>query len=75
MSYAKLRGRIRERFGTQEKFAIAMGMDRSTLNLKLNSKSEWSTVEIEKACTLLGIRIEDVGEYFFNEKVGNSQRG
>ena len=74
MSYAKLRGKIREKFATQEDFAEAMGMDRSTLSLKLNSKSEWSRIEIEKACYLLGIQIEEVYAYFFTEKVGNSQQ-
>lgn len=73
MSYAKLRGKIREKFATQEDFAEAMGIDRSTLSLKLNSKSEWSRIEIEKACILLGIQIEEVYAYFFTEKVGISQ--
>lgn len=73
MSYAKLKGRIKERFGTDESFATAMSMHRSTLSLKLNSKSEWTRQEIEKACYLLQIPIEQVHEYFFTVKVGISQ--
>lgn len=74
MSYAKLRGKIKEKYGTQHCFALAMKMDKSTLSLKLSGKSEWSRGEIEKACELLGICIEEVYEYFFTEKVGEYQQ-
>lgn len=67
MSYSKLKGRIRECFGTQGDFASALKMSESTLSLKLNAKSEWSRSEVEKACHLLGIPIEQVGDYFFKE--------
>lgn len=73
MSYSKLRGKIREVFGTQDAFAKAMEMDCSTLSLKLNNKSEWTHGEIAKACMLLGISIEDVHLYFFTAKVGIPQ--
>lgn len=64
-SYAKLRGKIREVFGSQDAVALEMGMDRSTLSLKLNGKSDWTRNEIEKACYLLHIPIEEVHDYFF----------
>lgn len=73
MSYAKLKGKILEVFKTQEAFAQAMGMDKSTLNLKLNNKAPWKREEIEKACELLNIPIEEVYLYFFTAKVGVSQ--
>ena len=65
MSYSKLRGKIKEVYGTNEKFAEAMGMDLSSLSAKLNNKSPWKREEIEKACGLLGIPIEEVYLYFF----------
>lgn len=65
MSYAKLRGKIREVYGTNERFAAAMGKNSATMSLKLNKKSSWSREEIEKACMLLGIPIEEVHSYFF----------
>lgn len=74
MSYAKLRGKIKEVYKTQEAFAEAMGMDCSTLSLKLNGKSEWSMTEVEKACGLLDIQIQEVYAYFFTAKVGKSQQ-
>lgn len=74
MSYSKLRGKIKEVYGKQEHFAKSMGMDLSSLSAKLNNKTPWKREEIEKACELLGIAIEDVHLYFFNQKVGNSQQ-
>lgn len=73
MSYNKLKGRIKEVLGSQAAFADAMNMDRSTMSLKLNGKSEWTRVEIETACHLLEINITEVPAYFFTEKVGISQ--
>ena len=65
MSYAKLRGKIREVFGTNEAFSEALEMNESSLSAKLNNKSPWKREEIEKACMLLGIAIEEVYLYFF----------
>jgi len=69
MSYAKLRGKIREVFGTQEAFADAMGMSTVTLSQRLNGISEWKTGEIVKACELLGIPLEQNSLYFFTREV------
>lgn len=69
MSYAKLRGKIREVFGTNAAFAAAMPMDLSTLSAKLNGKSPWKREEIEQACVILGIPIEEVYLYFFTKKL------
>lgn len=68
MNYSKLRGKIREVFTTNENFAKAMGMDLSSLSAKLNNKSPWKREEIEKACLLLHIPIEEVHLYFFSRK-------
>jgi transcriptional regulator with XRE-family HTH domain len=66
MSYAKLRGKIREVFGTQYAFAAAMGVSSVTISQRLNGKVEWKTNEIAKACELLGISLEEVAQYFFD---------
>ena len=65
MSYSKLRGKIVEVFRNNASFAEAMGMDKSSLSFKLNNKTPWKREEIEKACELLGINIEEVHLYFF----------
>lgn len=74
MSYAKLKGKIKEVFGTNAAFADAMGKDLSTISAKLNNKAPWKREEIEKACQLLNIPIEQVHLYFFAAKVGKSQQ-
>ena len=65
--YSKLRGRIVEKYGSQAAFADAIDMSISTLNLKLNNKSEWSTTEIVEACKLLDVELTDTYSSFFKE--------
>lgn len=64
MSYPKLRGAIREKFGTQEAFAEALGMTGATLSGKLTGKTEWKRQEIEDACRLLDIPLVQAFDYF-----------
>ena len=68
-NYMKLNGRIIEKFGTQYKFAQALGLSERSVSLKLNNKVPWSQVEITKACDLLGIEPEVMSDYFFNLNV------
>jgi len=68
-NYSKLRGRIREVFGTQDRFAAAMGRSDTSISQKLNNKSEWTQKEINRAVEVLGIDDVDVSAYFFAQKV------
>ena len=67
--YSKLRGKIREVFFTQEKFAEAMGISTTTISYKLNGLTEWTQEEIEKAVEVLSIPYEEIHVYFFTRKV------
>ena len=67
--YSKLLGRIKEKFGTNEKFANALGCAPETLSRKLNNKASFTQKEINKSVDLLDIRIEDIDIYFFTKKV------
>lgn len=69
MSYAKLKGKIREVFHTDAEFAAQLPMHSSSLSAKLNNNSPWKREEIVKACELLSIPIEEVHLYFFSEKL------
>lgn len=64
--YAKLKGEIRAKYGTQSSFASDMSLSTSTLSLKLNGLSEWTRTEIVQACDLLGIPLTDAHLYFFS---------
>lgn len=65
MSYTKLRGKIVEVYRTQSAFADALGINKATLNGRLNNRSQWTADEIAKACDLLGISLCDAHLYFF----------
>lgn len=66
MSYSKLRGKIKEVFGTQDAFSSAMGMNTATVSGKLNGRSDWTRAEMELACSLLGIPMLEMHSYFFS---------
>ena len=65
MYFPKLRGAIREKYGTQEAFANAMEMHPATLSGRLKGKTDWSKQEMEKAAKLLNISLVDLPAYFF----------
>ena len=64
--YAKLRGRITEKYGTEGRFAEALNVSQVTLSRKFNGKSQFNAEEIKKWCSLLDIPMEEVGQYFFS---------
>lgn len=68
-SYSKLRGKIREVFGTQAAFAEALGCTNITLSQKLNNQSEFTQSEIVKALSVLNVSANEVEDYFFTAKV------
>lgn len=67
--YSKVRGKIKEVFGTQSAFASAMGMSPVSLSEKLNNKVQFSQKEMDKASDLLKIKKEEIPVYFFTPKV------
>ena len=71
--FSKLRGRIKEIYGTQTAFAVAMLMNEATLSNKLNNNVEFSPKEIIRACVLLSIELKDVNIYFFTLKVQKNE--
>lgn len=65
MKYAKLRGKIVEKFRTLSAFAEAMGKTKGTITQKMNGRSQWTAEEIAKACEILEIPLSEVHSYFF----------
>ena len=69
-NFDKLKGKIKEKFNTQNEFAIAMGIAPNTLSGKLNNQFEFSSNEISKAITLLEIKSpEEAWNIFFTKQV------
>ena len=65
MKFGRLREEIKNKFGTIQKFAKAMGMNYSTLSLKLNGIVDFSRSEIALAIELLGLDPSFIPELFF----------
>ena len=74
MSSPKLRGKIREVYGSQAAFATAMGKDFSTISLKLNERMKWTWPDVVKACGLLGISLNDAPAYFPADGIEKTQQ-
>lgn len=68
-NYSKLKGKIKEVYNTQNNFAKALGIGRTSVSQRLNNHSEFTQNEIYKTCQLLGIGLDKLDEYFFNYKV------
>ena len=68
-TYAKLRGRIKEVFGTQEAFAKAIGISSVSLSQRLNNVLEFTQEEIFNSCEVLNIPLTDMMSYFFTKIV------
>jgi plasmid maintenance system antidote protein VapI len=65
---SKLRGRIYEKFGSQTKFAEALGVRVTTVNNQLKRPNNFSQETIVKWASVLEIAPCDIGEYFFRLK-------
>ena len=67
--YSKLKGRIKEKNLTQEELANKIGINKSTISLRLNNQSSFIQDEIDKIIKILDIPAEEIKKYFFTEKV------
>jgi hypothetical protein len=72
--YAKLKGRIKEIFETQDRFAEALGIGRVSLSKRLTNKLDFSQTEINRSAELLSICKEEIPLYFFTEKVQKNEQ-
>lgn len=64
-NYNKLRGRIVEMYGSQDKFADKVRLSRNSVSKKMNCQVGFSQEDIVKWSLLLNIQPNEYGEYFF----------
>ncbi len=64
-NYSELLGRMRAKKITQEELAKQMHLNTSTLNQKLNNKSEFSQTEMKNILEILEVPVANVATYFF----------
>ena len=69
LTHAKLRGRIIEKFGSYRAFAKAINKSEQTVNTKLSGKSGFSEDNIIEWSNALDIGPEEVGAFYFTEKL------
>lgn len=72
--YSKLRGRIKEKCGTQSVFANMIGLSVVSISNKLNNNVEWGQEEIENALEALEILPDEIHSYFFTHGVEKTQQ-
>ena len=73
-AYDKLKGKIKEIFNTQEAFANALGIARTSLYSKLNNNTEFTQMEMLKALELLHLEKNEIDVYFFTPKVQKTEQ-
>lgn len=67
--YSKLKGRIKEKYETQENLAKHLEISHISLSKKLNNKTEFKQAEIISIMELLEIKESELTLYFFSTKV------
>lgn len=63
--YAKLRARIKEKYGTEGEFAKVLNTSQVSISRKFNDKVQFSSEDIKTWCAILEIPISEAGLYFF----------
>ena len=71
--YRKLRGRIKEKYGTQAEFSKKIGLSEVSVSNKLNNLVDWDQEEIENVIIALEIPFTDIHAYFFTHTVEKTQ--
>lgn len=70
-SFAKLRGKIVEICGSQREFAERIGLSEQSVVAKLSGRTQLSMDDIALWANTLDISIDEIGTYFFAEKLQN----
>lgn len=63
--YSELRKLIKKVYRTESAFADALHIARCTLCYKLNGERGFTAQDIIDCCSLLGIRKDEIGRYFY----------
>ena len=67
--YTKLRSRIKEVFGTQDRYAKALGLGRVSVSQSLNNQREFSAGEMLRTAQVLHFSVSEIPDYFFSQEV------
>lgn len=70
--YSKLRGRIREKIGTEGEFARRIGRTQNYVSKVFKNGTYLSQEDIASGAEILDISVDEIGEYFFTPEVHKS---
>ena len=65
--YSELLGKMKKEKITQEELAKRLSINPSTLNQKINNRSEFTQKEMREILKILGEPLENVSIYFFSQ--------
>ena len=72
--YRRLKGRIKEMYGTQNEFAEAVGLSFVSISKKLNNLRQFKQSDIDKITEVLNIPKEEIPIYFFTLEVYKNEQ-
>lgn len=69
--FSKVRGRIKEKLGSEAKFAEKLEISSAALSSKFNNRSDFTATEISRATDedVLDIPMKEIGVYFFTRQL------
>ena len=73
LNYNKLRGRIKEKLGTEGAFARAIGRSQNYITKVFQGKSYFTQADVCRSADILDIDQNDIGIYFFAPEFTNAQ--
>ncbi len=73
LNYNKLRGRIKEKLGTEGAFARAIGRSQNYITKVFQGKSYFTQADVCRSADILDIDQNDIGIYFFAPEFTNAE--
>lgn len=67
-NYSELLGKLKSKNITQEELARKIHLNPSTLNQKLNNKSEFSQTEMRNICSVLNVPLDNIVSFFYYQQ-------
>ncbi|MDO4171058.1 MAG: DUF739 family protein [Lachnospiraceae bacterium] len=71
--YRKLRGRIKEKLGTERKFADKIGRTQNYISKVFKNGTYFTQKDISIGAEVLDISVDKIGLYFFTKKVHKNE--
>lgn len=71
--YSKLRGRIKEKLGTEGEFSRRLGRTQNYVSKVFNNATYFGQDDISNGAEILDIPFDEIGVYFFAQEVHKNE--